>query len=188
MRYDRGMKRFCLSLLLIGCGDDDDAAEGTSVPFASTDIDASTGDATTEDLTSSSSSGSSSSGDGETVAPTTGSMLDVVACVALPNEIAVLDCDVILCVGDAVCEFTNACECAQGEPQIELGSGDPLEIRAVGEWTIDCGEQESTANGCTNLPADTALAFTIDDGVGNQLVLEVRSSDAVWELLALTDQ
>jgi hypothetical protein len=187
VRYDRRMKRICLALLLVGCGDDDGAAESTS---GTTVMDASTGDAATDDPSSSSSSGSSSSssGDGETVAPTTGSMLDVVSCVALPNEIAVLECDVILCVGDAVCEFTNACECAQGEPQIELGTGDPLEVRVVGEWTIDCGEQESTANGCTNLPADTALAFTIDDGVGNQLVLEVRSTDAVWELLALTDQ
>lgn len=184
------MKRICLSLLLVGCGDDEGTAESTSVPITSTTMDGSTGEATTQEPTSSSSSGSSSSssGDAETIAPTTGSMLDVVACVALPNEIAVLECDVILCVGDAVCEFTNACECAQGEPQIELGSGDPLEIRAVGEWTIDCGEQESTANGCTNLPADTALAFTLDDGVGNQVVLEVRSGGTTWELLAFTDQ
>jgi hypothetical protein len=131
-----------------------------------------------------------------------GAGVDVVSCVALPNEMAEMECAgafaIRLCVGDGVCEFTNGCECAAGEAQVELRTEPDvpnIEIRSVGEWTIpECDGQEpidAMGTGCTNLPADTALAFTLDDGVGNQVLLEVRkngSESGVWRLLSFMPQ
>jgi hypothetical protein len=189
------MKRITLSLLLLACGDDGTGDATSTTGDATTSMSTST--TTGAETTGTAESGSTSTGMAE--GSTSGSVVDVVSCVALPNELAETDCGdawaVRLCVGDGVCEFTNACECASGDPQVELRTASSLEIRSVGEWTIpDCGAAEpidGMGTGCTDLPADTALAFTIDDGVGNQIVLEVRKTGTdpgVWRLLAFTPQ
>ena len=190
------MKRIAPSLsLLLACGDDSTSGDpGTSsTTGVSTSSSTSTGEETTSESSSSgadSISDSSSTGDG----------IDVVSCVALPNELPEIDCDpsggelfgVKLCVGDAICEFTNACECVAGEVQVEMRTlGETAEVRTEGDFTIaDCGEYEPIGGmgaGCTNLPVDTDLAFTLDDGIGNQVALEVRKNGSgmgSWRLIA----
>ena len=81
------MKRLGLALLLVACGDDEEATEATTVTPSTSTSDASTGDMSS--TSSSSGSSSSSSSDGETVAPTTGNTVDFVNCMQLPNTLAI---------------------------------------------------------------------------------------------------